>query len=83
MVIEEYGLPLKLIELPVTPPSLGAILVKIETATLCGSDVQLWQRAYARHGTTLPLMPGHEAVGTVVALGKGSELDSGCSRRWR
>ncbi|WP_413796946.1 zinc-binding dehydrogenase [Streptomyces iranensis] len=76
LVIEEYGKPMKLRDFPVTAPSAGGILVKIETATLCGSDVHLWEGAYERHGPRLPLMPGHEAVGTVVALGEAVEADS-------
>lgn len=76
LVIEEYGKPMAVRDFPVTAPPAGGILVKVETATICGSDVHLWQGAYDRHGPRLPLMPGHEAVGTVVALGEGAEVDS-------
>jgi threonine dehydrogenase-like Zn-dependent dehydrogenase len=50
-------------------PGPGQVLVKVGVAAICGSDYHLedW-------GTEPPVIPGHEASGTVVEL--GSELPS-------
>jgi Zn-dependent alcohol dehydrogenase len=58
-VLVEYNQPLEICELAVPPLEPGAILVKVEAATVCGSDV------HASHGRLtqvpqLPLVPGHE-----------------------
>ncbi len=47
-------------------------LVRIEAAGLCGTDVQIWNGTYiGRTGPIIPpLIPGHEFVGRIEALGK-------------
>ena len=74
-VLTEYNQPLEIHELAIPPLEPGAILVKVEAATICGSDV------HALHGrltqvTQLPLVPGHEIVGRIVQLGEGREKDA-------
>ncbi|WP_026421603.1 zinc-binding dehydrogenase [Actinokineospora inagensis] len=67
-VLREFNAPLELEELPLPvdlPP--GAALVKVLTATLCGTDAHLWQGVLPFAG--LPMVLGHETVGEVVALG--------------
>jgi threonine dehydrogenase-like Zn-dependent dehydrogenase len=56
----------------------GALLVKIDLATLCGSDVHILEGAIdpARAGLNLPVILGHEMVGRVAAFGDGSRTDS-------
>jgi L-iditol 2-dehydrogenase len=76
-VITAYDAPLEVREFPVTPPQPRELLVRIERATVCGSDVHAWRGALAAaHDIELPIVPGHEAVGRVVAMGEGAELDS-------
>ncbi len=53
----------------------GAILVKMDVATLCGSDVHSWQGDGGGH-TEFPLILGHEMTGRVHAAGSGVEADS-------
>lgn len=54
-------------------PNVGEteILVRIEAAGLCGTDVQIWNGTYiGRTGPVIPpLIPGHEFVGRVEAVG--------------
>lgn len=52
-------------------PVPGAKEVLIETAAvgLCGTDIHVFDGEFA--GTVYPLVPGHEATGTVVAVGEG------------
>lgn len=50
----------------------GEVLVRIERAGLCGTDVALFRGTmpYLADGrTTLPLQPGHEWAGRVVSVG--------------
>jgi threonine dehydrogenase-like Zn-dependent dehydrogenase len=50
----------------VPPLSEGQVLVKIAAAGVCGSDVHMWKGEDAR--TPLPIILGHEGVGTVVEV---------------
>jgi L-iditol 2-dehydrogenase len=74
--VVSFGKPLEIREVPV-PDSLeaGAILVKIEVASICGSDVHLWQGELATR-IQLPVILGHEMMGRVAALGPGVTHDS-------
>lgn len=65
-------LKIKDIQEPV--PGEGEVLIKIDACGICGSDVHYWQ--HGRIGdfvVTEPMILGHEAAGTVIALGKGVE----------
>ena len=61
---------LRLIEKPVPDPGPGEVLLRVEAASLCGTDLKI------RSGSFFPsqpppgtFTPGHEYAGTVVALG--------------
>jgi L-iditol 2-dehydrogenase len=76
-IVRRYGEPLEIAEYPVPDPEPGAIVVRVEVSTVCGSDVHGWEGAYEGVlPVELPLILGHEAVGIVVAIGAGAELDS-------
>jgi propanol-preferring alcohol dehydrogenase len=69
-VVEEFGKPLKLIELDIPVAGPGQILVKTEACGVCHTDL------HAANGDwpakpKLPFTPGHEGIGRVVALGAG------------
>ena len=69
-VVEQFGKPLVLRELDIPSPGAGQILVKTEACGVCHTDL------HAAHGDwpvkpTLPFIPGHEAIGLVVAVGSG------------
>ncbi len=72
MVIEQFNLPLVEREFPLPEPGEGETLVRILAAGVCGSDVHIGKGEDVR--TTLPMIPGHEGVGEVVATG-GRLLD--------
>jgi alcohol dehydrogenase, propanol-preferring len=69
MVVEKFGAPLKLMEMP--EPTLRSpfdILVKIRASGVCHTDL------HAANGEwpvkpSLPFIPGHEGVGEVVQCG--------------
>lgn len=69
-VVEKFGEPLVVQELPVPTPGPGQALVEIFASGVCHTDL------HAADGDwpvkpTLPFTPGHEGAGTVVALGPG------------
>ncbi|MFI6813068.1 zinc-binding dehydrogenase [Nonomuraea sp. NPDC050328] len=69
-VLREYGKPLVLEEVPVPERcEPGAALVRVTCATLCATDAHLWQGVMP---VALPLVLGHEMVGTVVEAGEGT-----------
>ncbi|MFC7661384.1 alcohol dehydrogenase catalytic domain-containing protein [Pseudonocardia benzenivorans] len=76
-VLVDYNVPPELRSLPVPELEPGAALVKVEASTMCGTDVHIWRGEYAAGGLSkLPLVPGHEIVGRVVALGSERRVDA-------
>ncbi len=59
---------LDLAEIPVPTPGPGEVLVRIQAALTCGTDLKTYRRGHPR----LPFGPfGHEAAGDVVGVGDG------------
>jgi propanol-preferring alcohol dehydrogenase len=72
MVLEAQGKALVEKKVPVPEPSPGEILVKVHACGVCRTDLHVVD-GDLRH-PKLPLIPGHEIVGSVAAL--GSQVDS-------
>ena len=73
-----YREPLEIREVPI-PQEIepGAMLVKTEVASICGSDVHLWQGELGiASRIPLPVILGHEMMGRIVRLGPGVRTDS-------
>ncbi len=68
----QFNSTLEIREEEITPLKLGEALVKLEASGVCGSDVHMWKGKDPR--TPLPLVLGHEGVGTVVEV-RGSKTD--------
>ncbi|MEM3459356.1 MAG: zinc-binding dehydrogenase [Candidatus Bathyarchaeia archaeon] len=51
----------------------GEILVKVKTATTCGTDLKIFQRGYVEKVIKLPTIFGHEWAGEVVEVGENLE----------
>lgn len=69
-VVYEYGAPLVIDDRSEPVPDPGEVVVRVEASGLCHTDL------YAVRGDwpvrpALPLVPGHEAVGRVAAVGRG------------
>lgn len=67
-VVHAFDKPLVIEDVPVPEPGLGEIVVKIEAAGLCHTDI------HAAHGDwpvkpKPPFIPGHEGVGIVSSVG--------------
>jgi propanol-preferring alcohol dehydrogenase len=69
-VVEKFGAPMVIREVPVPTPGPGQALVHVIASGVCHTDV------HAADGDwpikpTLPFTPGHEGAGIVAALGPG------------
>ncbi|MEF2978917.1 zinc-binding dehydrogenase [Subtercola sp. YIM 133946] len=77
VAVVDYESPLQVIELDVPALIDDAMLVQIEAATACGTDMHIANGDMRDVPTCrVPLVLGHEMVGRVVALGKGRRTDS-------
>lgn len=77
------GQPLR--EMQMDTPRVGSrsVLVKVDSAGVCHSDIHLISGSYdlgegrklssTRGGSVLPLTPGHEIAGTVEEIGSGAD----------
>jgi alcohol dehydrogenase, propanol-preferring len=62
----------ELVAVPVPEPGPGEVLLKVEAAGLCHSDLHLMEWPAGTVPYTLPFTLGHETAGTVVAFGPGA-----------
>ncbi len=58
-------------EVPVPRPGPGEVLVRIEAALTCGSDVKTFRRGHPVMIPRVPTVFGHELAGSVTAVGRG------------
>ena len=63
--------PLKLVERPVPPPGPSEVRVRVSFCGVCRTDLHLAEGDLPPHQDQV--VPGHEIVGTVDALGAGAE----------
>ena len=63
----------ELLRIPDPKPGEGEVLVRVRAASVCGTDVHLWQwNEWAqRRVRRIPLTLGHEVSGEVIELGHG------------
>lgn len=67
-VCREFGKPLSIEEVEIDSPRTGEVMVEIRACAICHSDVHCIRGDWTYE---LPLVAGHEAAGTVVAVGDG------------
>jgi propanol-preferring alcohol dehydrogenase len=83
MVLEAAHRPLKATELPVPEPGPDQILLKVLACGVCRTDLHIYDGELDH--PKLPLVPGHEIVGRVEALGanvKGFEIGERVGVPW-
>jgi 2-desacetyl-2-hydroxyethyl bacteriochlorophyllide A dehydrogenase len=71
-VVFEAAGELALRELPDPTPGPKDVVIEVAAVGICGTDTHVFDGEF--EGTVFPLIPGHEASGTVVAI--GSEVTS-------
>jgi alcohol dehydrogenase, propanol-preferring len=69
MVLEEPGTPLVMRERAVTQPDAGELLIEIAACGVCRTDLHVVDGDLK--DPKLPIVPGHEIVGRVAAIGQG------------
>ena len=61
---------IRLEEIPVPEINDDEILLKVDAAAVCGTDVRMWQNGQKGVDADHPLVLGHEFAGTIVKVGK-------------
>lgn len=57
-------------EIPVPKIGINDVLIKMHKTAICGTDVHIWNwDAWAQKTIPVPMVVGHEFVGTVAAMG--------------
>src|SRR4029453_8484022 len=74
MALLRVGTPLQPIERPIPSAGLGEVLLRVNACGVCRTDLHIVDGELP--AVRLPLVPGHEVVGTVVASGAGAEHHS-------
>jgi propanol-preferring alcohol dehydrogenase len=71
MVLDKPGQALEYREMPVLEPGPGQVLVKVHACGVCRTDLHVVDGELTE--PKLPIIPGHEIVGTVVRTGADVE----------
>jgi alcohol dehydrogenase, propanol-preferring len=71
MVLDAPGRPLRAADLPDPEPGPGAVLLRVSACGVCRTDLHVVDGELS--DPKLPLVPGHQIVGTVVSRGEGAE----------
>jgi propanol-preferring alcohol dehydrogenase len=71
MILEAPGTPLRDVQLPQSEPAPGQLLIRIRACGVCRTDLHVVDGELPH--PKLPLVPGHEIVGTVVQKGERAE----------
>jgi propanol-preferring alcohol dehydrogenase len=71
MMLERVGAPLIARERATSAPPPGELLISVSACGVCRTDLHVVDGELAN--PKLPLVPGHEIVGRVIALGAGVE----------
>jgi 2-desacetyl-2-hydroxyethyl bacteriochlorophyllide A dehydrogenase len=59
---------LRVVERPVPTPDKGWVVIAVEAAGICGTDVAVYK---GEHSADLPRVMGHEFAGRILAVGDG------------
>ncbi len=72
MLFENVGQPLRLAEILVPQPGAGQVLLRVHACAVCRTDLHIIDGELSQ--PKLPLVLGHEIVGTVVEAGEGAHV---------
>ncbi|HEU0300113.1 MAG TPA: zinc-dependent alcohol dehydrogenase family protein [Longimicrobium sp.] len=71
MLLHAPGQPLRLADVPDPLPGPGQVLLRVTACAVCRTDLHVVDGELPH--PKLPLIPGHEIVGTVIGWGEGVE----------
>lgn len=69
MILEAIGMPLRPVDRPDPVPGKGQLMLRVEACAVCRTDLHVCDGDLPN--PKLPLVPGHEIVGIVAAVGEG------------
>ena len=69
MVLDNPGKPLRKTQVATSRPGPGQLLIRVHACAVCRTDLHIVDGELTQ--AKLPLIPGHEIVGKVTALGDG------------
>lgn len=78
MVLETQGQPLQLRDVPIPQAAEGQVRIRVSACAVCRTDLHIVDGELTK--PKLPLVPGHQIVGTVDAVGPGVERYAGGER---
>lgn len=67
MILQTPGAPLQEVDLPIPTPQANQVLIRVHTCGVCRTDLHIVDGELTQ--PKLPLIPGHQIVGTVVSQG--------------
>ena len=70
MLLEHARQPLRLVELADPEPGPGQVLISVAACGVCRTDLHILDGELSE--PKLPLIPGHQIVGTIAGLGEGA-----------
>ncbi len=70
MVLEKPRTPLRPMDISQPKPKTGEVLIKVRACAVCRTDLHVVDGELTE--PKLPLVPGHEIVGTVIEAGSGA-----------
>jgi alcohol dehydrogenase, propanol-preferring len=71
MILDAPGEPLRVAEVPVPEPGEGQILLRVHCCAVCRTDLHVVDGELT--DPSLPLIPGHQIVGTVEKVGERAD----------
>ena len=71
MVLDKQAAPLRLAAMAIPAPGPGQVLLQVRACAVCRTDLHVVDGDLTH--PKLPLIPGHEIVGTVLSRGAGAE----------
>ncbi|MCY2688514.1 alcohol dehydrogenase AdhP [Salinimicrobium sp. TH3] len=72
-VVNQFGQPLSIEQVPLKKPGRGQILVKVLACGICHTDLHAAEGDWPVK-PSLPFIPGHEGIGEVVEKGDGVDF---------
>ncbi len=75
MLLDAPGRPLREADVPVPKPGPGEVLLHVQACGVCRTDLHVVDGELP--DPKRPVTPGHEVVGSVVALGPGTDFRTG------
>lgn len=75
MQLVQHHKPLQLVDVPVPVPGKGQLLLRVHACGICRTDLHVVDNELPN--PILPIIPGHQIIGTVVDKGPNTHLQMG------